>query len=54
LVDGKTFFGDDPKAATKNLGAETISKVQVYNGKSDQALLTGADDGKKKKPLTLN
>ena len=21
LVDGKTFFGDDPKAATKNLGA---------------------------------
>ena len=30
-VDGKTFFGDDPKAATKNLGAETISKVQVYN-----------------------
>jgi hypothetical protein len=27
-VDGKTFFGDDPKAATKNLGAETISKFK--------------------------
>ncbi|MDI9876925.1 TonB-dependent receptor [Flectobacillus rivi] len=53
LVDGKTFFGDDPKAATKNLGAETISKVQVYNGKSDQALLTGADDGKKEKTINL-
>lgn len=46
LVDGKTFFGDDPKAATKNLGAETISKVQVFNDKSEQAKLTGVDDGK--------
>ena len=53
LVDGKTFFGDDPKAATKNLGAETISKIQVFNGKSDQALLTGVDDGKKEKTINL-
>ncbi|MES2797086.1 MAG: carboxypeptidase regulatory-like domain-containing protein, partial [Bacteroidota bacterium] len=53
LVDGKTFFGDDPKAATKNLGAETISKVQVYNDKSEQAKLTGVDDGKKEKAINL-
>lgn len=53
LVDGKTFFGDDPKAATKNLGAETISKVQVFNGKSEQATLTGVDDGKKEKTINL-
>lgn len=52
-VDGKTFFGDDPKAATKNLGAETISKVQVYNEASEQAKLTGVDDGKKEKALNL-
>lgn len=52
-VDGKTFFGDDPKSATKNLGAETISKVQVYNEKSEQAKLTGVDDGKKEKALNL-
>jgi hypothetical protein len=52
-VDGKTFFGDDPKAATKNLGAETISKVQVYNEKSEQAQLTGVDDGKKEKAMNL-
>lgn len=52
-VDGKTFFGDDPKAATKNLGAETISKVQVYNEKSEQAKLTGVDDGKKEKAMNL-
>jgi hypothetical protein len=52
-VDGKTFFGDDPKLATKNLGAETISKVQVYNEKSEQAKLTGVDDGKKEKAMNL-
>lgn len=53
LVDGKTFFGEDPKAATKNLGAETISKVQVFNDKSEQAKLTGIDDGKKEKTINL-
>jgi hypothetical protein len=52
-VDGKTFFGDDPKAATKNLGAETISKVQVYNESSEQAKLTGVDDGKREKTMNL-
>ncbi|MBL7825523.1 MAG: TonB-dependent receptor [Saprospiraceae bacterium] len=52
-VDGKTFFGADPKAATQNLGAETISKVQVYNEKSEQAKLTGVDDGKKEKVMNL-
>lgn len=52
-VDGKAFFGDDPKAATKNLGAETISKVQVFNEKSEQAQLTGVDDGQKNKVMNL-
>lgn len=52
-VDGKTFFGDDPKSATKNLGAETISKVQVYDEKSEQTKLTGVDDGKKEKAMNL-
>jgi hypothetical protein len=52
-VDGKRFFGDDPKAATKNLPAEAISKVQVFNGKSEQARLTGIEDGKQEKTLNL-
>ena len=52
-VDGKTFFGNDPKAATKSLGAETISKVQVFNEKSEQSKLTGVDDGKKEKAMNL-
>jgi Outer membrane protein beta-barrel family/CarboxypepD_reg-like domain len=52
-VDGKTFFGDDPKSATKNLDAETISKVQVFTEKSEQSKLTGVDDGKKEKAMNL-
>lgn len=52
-VDGKTFFGDDPKSATKTLDANAISKVQVFNEKSEQAKLTGVDDGKKEKAMNL-
>ena len=52
-VDGKTFFGTDPKLATKNLPAEAISKVQVYNDKSEQSKITGVDDGKKEKTMNL-
>lgn len=52
-VDGKRFFGDDPKAATRNLPAEAITKVQVYDSKSDEARLTGVDDGTREKTVNL-
>lgn len=52
-VDGKSFFGDDPKNATKNLDAEAISKVQVFDEKSEQSKLTGVDDGSKEKAMNL-
>lgn len=35
LVDGKTFFGDDPKMATRNLPANVIDKVQVTDDKEE-------------------
>lgn len=40
LVDGKSFFGNDPKMATRNLPANAIDKVQVVDDK-EQALLNG-------------
>lgn len=52
-VDGKNFFGGDPKTATKNLNAEAIDKVQVYTSKTEQAKATGIDDGKKEKTVNL-
>lgn len=35
LVDGDEFFGTDPTIATKNLNANAIESVQVYEKKSD-------------------
>ncbi|RRA98577.1 outer membrane beta-barrel family protein [Larkinella rosea] len=52
-VDGKTFFGSDPKLATKNLPADAISKVQVFNDKTEAAKTTGIDDGKREKAVNL-
>ncbi|WP_167400560.1 outer membrane beta-barrel family protein [Flavobacterium psychrolimnae] len=53
LVDGEEFFGDDPGMAVKNLRADAIKEVQVFDKKSDQAEFTGIDDGDSKKTINL-
>lgn len=53
LVDGKEFFGNDPKVATRNLPADAVDKVQVYDRQSDQAQLTGFEDGNYEKTINL-
>ncbi|HEX6180715.1 MAG TPA: carboxypeptidase regulatory-like domain-containing protein, partial [Chitinophagaceae bacterium] len=53
LVDGKEFFGNDPKMATKNLPADIVDKVQVFERKSDQSQFTGFDDGNSEKTINL-
>ena len=53
LVDGEEFFGDDPGMAVKNLRADAVKEVQVYDKKSDQSEFTGIDDGKTKKTINL-
>ena len=53
LVDGKPFFDKDPMAALKNLPAEVIDKIQVFDKQSEQAEFTGFDDGETRKVMNL-
>jgi hypothetical protein len=53
LVDGEEFFGSDPGIATKNLRADVVKEVEVFDKKSDQAEFTGIDDGVKDKTINL-
>ncbi len=52
-VDGKSFFGGNPQAATKNLPAEGIGKVQVYDTKSEQDEITGSTSEADEKTMNL-
>ena len=53
LVDGKEFFGDDATTALKNLPAEVIDKVQVFDRLNDQSAFTGFDDGNSVKTINI-
>lgn len=53
MVDGKEFFSSDPKVATKNLPADAINKVQVYDKKSEAAELAGIEDNSREKTINL-
>lgn len=52
-VDGKEFFSNDPKLATKNLTADMVDQVQVYDDMSEQAKFNGIDDGSRSKAINL-
>lgn len=53
LVDGKRFFGDDPRMATRNLPPDVIDKIQVFDQASDQSAFTGFDDGNRVKTINI-
>jgi hypothetical protein len=53
LVDGKPFFGNDPTAALKNVPAELIEKVQIFDAQSEQAQFTGFNDGNTNKTINI-
>lgn len=53
MVNGKEFFGNDPKIATRNLPADAVNKVQMYDKKSDDAEISGIDDGIRDRTLNL-
>jgi len=53
FVDGRLFFGTDPMIALRNLPADMVDKIQVYNKLSDQAELTKFDDGQSTKTMNV-
>ena len=53
LVNGKRFFGDDPKMATQNLPSDVIDKIQTFDDLSDQSKFTGFDDGNRVKTINI-
>jgi hypothetical protein len=53
LVDGEEFFGDDPTLVTKNIRADMVDVVQLFDKKSDQATFSGIDDGKNTKTINI-
>lgn len=53
LVDGKEFFGRDPKMATQNLPADAIAKVHVFDQRSERSQFTGIDDGQRERTMNL-
>lgn len=54
MIDGKTFFLNDPQLATKNLPANIVDKVKVVERKSEQARFTGIDDGNEETVIDLS
>ena len=53
LVDGQEFFGEDANIALKNLPAETVDKVEIYDAMSDRNTFTGFNDGNTTKTMNL-
>ena len=53
LVDGREFFGSDPTIATRNLPADAVERVEVYDKESDMAEFTGIADGEEERTINL-
>jgi len=53
LVDGKEFFGNDPKMATKNITADMVDQIQVFDDMSEQSKFTKIDDGSRSKTINI-
>lgn len=52
-VDGKEFFGSDPTLALRNVPADLIQSVEVFDRQSDQAQFTGFNDGNTEKTINI-
>ena len=53
LVDGKPFFGTDPDAVLKNLPADAVDRVEIFDQQSEQSRFSGFSDGNTQKTLNI-
>lgn len=53
FVDGDEFFGEDVAMAIKNIPAEIVDKVEVFDKLSDEAEFSGVDDGDSYKAINF-
>lgn len=52
-VDGREFFGSDPAVALKNLPADVIQSIEVFDEQSEQAQFSGFNDGETQKTINI-
>lgn len=52
-VDGREFFGNDVMSAIRNIPADMIESIDVYNTQSDQSEFTGVDTGEGQMALNI-
>ena len=53
MIDGKRYTGQDVSSAIRNLSADMIESVEVFDGQSDRAAFSGFDDGNRVKTLNF-
>jgi len=53
LVNGRPFFGSDPAAAMRNLPADVVDRIQVYDRASDQSEFSGFEDGTQQRTMNF-
>lgn len=53
LVDGQEFFGDDAALTLRNLPADMVGQVEMFDQQSDQARFTGFNDGNASRALNI-
>lgn len=53
LIDGKEYFKSDITLSLKNLPADIINEIQLFDRTSDYSRLTGFDDGTRRKTINI-
>ena len=53
LVDGKEFFASDPMMALRNIDANMVDKIEVFDKKSEQSEFTGFADGNDARTINI-